>query len=254
MSIEMGDLPLGNDQVIRDINILPNLNPLHNIISPVAIRRHKKGYDLMWTRKDDDSIETAGTRKRPEEFQVIEENSLNYIVVPVINDTDSNLKDIHEKTMNQSSSNARPIFHVIRKELTDINFLHKRLGHAPFPLIKKLVEGVIKINGMPSHVTGEPETCEGCLMGKFVKSKHRATKTSFYKFHRIVSDICGKFPLSVNMNNQFITFIDDFSKSVKVTPIPDKSSVTVRNAFIDYMDWVRSKSKNESRKPNYFLF
>lgn len=86
IALETGDLPLGNNQYIRNIHILPNLPQNYNILSPSIIKRGRETHDLVFTRsEEDDSINTAGTKVNNTEFNTFVKNkSLSYIVIPIM--------------------------------------------------------------------------------------------------------------------------------------------------------------------------
>ena len=70
--------------------------------------------------------------------------------------------------------------------------------------------------------------CEGCVEGKMSRKPFKPVKgiKSTEKLQIVHSDVCG--PMSVesfNGHRYFVTFIDDYSRSVKVYSIKHKSEV-----------------------------
>lgn len=90
---------------------------------------------------------------------------------------------------------------------------HRRMGHINFSSMKKMVEKKL-VEGMPS-VKSQAQPCEGCLVGKQVKSpfphhtKFRAKK----KLELVHGDLCGPISPPTPAGNRYILLmVDDYSR------------------------------------------
>ena len=108
----------------------------------------------------------------------------------------------------------------------EIDMWHHRFCHVGNSTIKKLAEAnrVIGLNDakMDRH------TCEACCIGKATKTACATLKSrqSREVCELIHSDLCGPMPVkSIGGSRYFITFTDDFSRSVTVLCISSKEEV-----------------------------
>lgn len=101
-STEQGDIPLGNNEFVRGVYILPQLSPFVNILNPTKIILTKKR-DLIWRRDRRELITTAGTKKFPYQFRVITKSTLSYIVLPVLRDPRFNLHSLRQQMTHPST-------------------------------------------------------------------------------------------------------------------------------------------------------
>jgi len=120
------------------------------------------------------------------------------------------------------------------------NLWHLRLGHASATSLSKLTN--IKS-------TFDTKDCLACIRAKakrkpFLPSTMKSTR----KGQLIHSDLSGPHKASKGRSKYFITFLDDFTHFCWVITIPDKNSITVRNAF---EKWIRA-FENKGIKIEYF--
>ena len=108
-----------------------------------------------------------------------------------------------------------------------VNLWHLRLGHLNEKQLNQAVEkGLIK--GVDFSKTGSLDFCEGCVEGNM---SHKPFKPvggirSTRKLQVVHSDVCGPMPVqSFAGKRYFVTFVDDYSRCVKVYFITQKSEV-----------------------------
>ena len=96
---------------------------------------------------------------------------------------------------------------------------HLRFGHLNQNDVRKLIKNENMVNGMSlDPKEKDNEHCEGCALGKqtrfsFPKKSSSTTKEALELVH---SDVCGPMNVpSVGGSVYFVTFIDDYSKSVQ---------------------------------------
>lgn len=285
-AIETGDLPLGNGQFIHDIHILPNISKYHNIISPLfTMKREYNGLEITMNKRG--AVIEAGTILHPGEFKTAVRNeSLTFILIPTYADKDFNISpsemNLEEETATFATKGKREVYHLSKETprdiLTDINYVHRQLGHAPFTTIRRLyAKGNTElIAGLPKKITGIEQVCPDCMYGKTVKGTNKkrdkdanyilqenftdkktgkvqkrraARQKSPYRLHRVVSDLCGPFPRSTRNNNSFATFTDTYTCATYVAPITSKEPKSVKAAFQKFTQWIATNSVEERNLP-----
>ncbi|GJW07799.1 retrovirus-related pol polyprotein from transposon TNT 1-94 [Tanacetum coccineum] len=101
---------------------------------------------------------------------------------------------------------------------------HMRYGHLNFGDLKLLSsKGMVKGLDQIDHPN---QVCEGCLLGKHVRSSFSKEATSRAKepLQLIHTDLCGPItPSSHGKNHYFILFINDFSRKTWVYFLKEKS-------------------------------
>ena len=100
---------------------------------------------------------------------------------------------------------------------------HKRLGHVSQKRIERLVsEGILNSLDFKNF-----DTCVKCIKGKRTNIKGKSSNRASRVLELIHTDICGPFP-SASMNGQqyFITFIDDYSRYGYLYLIHEKSQAS----------------------------
>jgi hypothetical protein len=94
----------------------------------------------------------------------------------------------------------------------DINVLHRRMGHTGIDRLKWMVKKK-QLKGV-TKLTGHPEFCEPCVLGKmkklpFPKGQQRKIVAPFEIVH---SDVGGPVsPASLSGYRYWITFTDDYT-------------------------------------------
>jgi hypothetical protein len=117
-----------------------------------------------------------------------------------------------ENNVNVSSSKNK------HKRIDDVSskLWHRRLGHISRGRIERLVKESI----LPPLEFFDFEQCIDCIKGKYVKHIKKNVKTSAGILEIIHTDICGPFSIaSVDGNDSFITFTDDYSRYEYIYPI-----------------------------------
>ena len=105
---------------------------------------------------------------------------------------------------------------------------HQRLGHLnETQLVQAVKQGHIK--GVDDNVTkASLDFCEGCVEGKMSRKPFKPVgeiKTT-RKLQLVHSDVCGPMPVqSFSGARYFVTFIDDYTRCVKVYFIKHRSQV-----------------------------
>lgn len=119
--------------------------------------------------------------------------------------------------------------HQADKDVTSsqMSLWHQRLGHLnESQLVQAVKKGHIK--GVDISKTNNLDFCEGCVQGKMSRMPFKTEggiKTT-RKLQLVHSDVCG--PMSVQSfkgARYFVTFIDDYTRSVKVYFMKHKSEV-----------------------------
>jgi hypothetical protein len=119
--------------------------------------------------------------------------------------------------------------HQAEKDVTSsrMNLWHQRLGHLnETQLVQAVKKGHIK--GVDISTTDNLEFCEGCVEGKMSRKPFKPVgeiKTT-RKLQLVHSDVCG--PMSVQSfggSRYFVTFVDDYTRCVKVYFMKHKSQV-----------------------------
>ena len=113
---------------------------------------------------------------------------------------------------------------------------HRRLGHAGFEKLAKMVEGehVEGVRVKPEEFRAElTRVCEPCMMGKQTREpfwRERESETVVNGSLDLVhTDVCGPMPeKSKGGSRFFLTVLDEFSKLSVVVPIAKKSEVPKR--------------------------
>ena len=103
-----------------------------------------------------------------------------------------------------------------------------RLGHLNVQQLKQAVKKC-HIEGIDLSDSDGLDFCEGCAEGKMSRQPFKPVGVikSTRKLKLVHSDICGPMPTeSLNGKRYFVTFIDDYSRCVKVYFMKHKSDVT----------------------------
>jgi hypothetical protein len=112
---------------------------------------------------------------------------------------------------------------------------HIRLGHASSTTMRPL--GLIA-----THDNFNSSKCEVCILSKMPSSPHNSTTPFKYPLERVVSDTWGPHTFEDGINSYYVTFICVKTGYLWAYPVTTKSSMEVRNAFIDF----RSHAEKES--------
>ena len=125
------------------------------------------------------------------------------------------LAEVHQTSIGKDDSSSQ------------MNLWHRRLGHLNEKQLTQAVEkGLIK--GVEFSETGRLDFCEGCVEGKMSRKPFKPVGgiKSTRKLQLVHSDVCGPMPVqSFAGKRYFVTFVDDYSRCVKVYFINQKSEV-----------------------------
>ncbi|GAQ93444.1 hypothetical protein KFL_015360020, partial [Klebsormidium nitens] len=111
---------------------------------------------------------------------------------------------------------------------------HRRLGHAGYETLAKMVEGpgLVRGVGVKAEAFREEKTsvCDPCIVGKQTRKpfpKESDSKESTEPLELVHMDVCGPMPVtSKGGSRHSATFLDDYSKLSVVQPLKRKSDVT----------------------------
>ena len=88
------------------------------------------------------------------------------------------------------------------------------------------MERQVKNDILPPLELSVLEQCRECIKGKYVKELRKDDKRSVGILQIIHTDICGQFPVkSVDGNDSFITFTDDYSHYGYIYPIKERKKI-----------------------------
>ena len=92
------------------------------------------------------------------------------------------------------------------------------------PYFEGGIERLVKNDILPPLELSDLEQCRDCIKGKYVKKIKKDVKRSVGILQIIYTDICGQFPVkSVDGNDSFITFTDDYSRYGYIYPIKERT-------------------------------
>ncbi|GAQ93414.1 hypothetical protein KFL_015100010, partial [Klebsormidium nitens] len=110
---------------------------------------------------------------------------------------------------------------------------HRRLGHAGYESLAKMVEGgSVRGVGVKAEAFREEKTvmCEPCIIGKHTRTpfpKESDSKESTEPLELVHMDVWGPMPVTSKGGSRYLaTFFDDYSKLSVVQPMKRKSDVT----------------------------
>ena len=110
--------------------------------------------------------------------------------------------------------NAKPTTFTERESIAvDINVLHRRMGHTNLQKLRRMVASG-KLQDV-DRVTGKPQFCEPCVLGKMKRLSLKAKRTprAEHPFQLIHSDVGGPItPISREGFRYWITFTDDCTR------------------------------------------
>src|SRR5262249_16063132 len=88
----------------------------------------------------------------------------------------------------------------------------------------------------------ETSQCDASILPKQHQLPfHRSTQKTTKKGELIHSDLAGPFPDSKGKSKYVLTFLDDLTHFNWVKSIPNKSSRTVRNAVVSWLNEIENK-------------
>ncbi len=115
---------------------------------------------------------------------------------------------------------------------------HRMLGHVSFSKLKFLCENEL-LDGAPKRLEAENFKCAICLEFKMNNVPFKDDREKATEILQIVhTDVNGPHSLGYCGEQYFVTFIDDFSKLVKVYCIKSKSEVY--NCLVEYVNLVEN--------------
>ncbi|GAQ92818.1 Ribonuclease H-like superfamily protein with integrase and retrovirus zinc finger-like domains [Klebsormidium nitens] len=110
---------------------------------------------------------------------------------------------------------------------------HRRLGHAGYENLSKMVEGgSVRGVGVKAEAFRKKRTslCAPCIIGKQTREPFHTesdSKASKEPLELVHMDVCGPMPVTSKGGRRYLaTFLDDYSKLLVVQPLKRKSDVT----------------------------
>ncbi|XP_070002371.1 uncharacterized mitochondrial protein AtMg00300-like [Nicotiana sylvestris] len=97
----------------------------------------------------------------------------------------------------------------------DAEMWHRRLGHASFTLLNKLVQKDL-VRGLPKSKFVEHKVCDSCARGKYVKSSFKPKKdvNTLKPLVLLYMDLCGPMRVQSRGGKRYIfVIVDDYSRS-----------------------------------------
>ena len=111
--------------------------------------------------------------------------------------------------------------YIARDRSPTLDLIHQRLAHIGQEYIK---ETIANTTGISLPMTTDYNTCEPCLKAKMHKTKGQNLISNASKPLELVhTDISGPYKLSLNRKRYYISFIDDYTKSIWIFAIAAKS-------------------------------
>lgn len=102
---------------------------------------------------------------------------------------------------------------------------HRMLGHVNYADLRVLANKQLLV-GIPQTIGKAPAACDVCLESKFSNLPHSTTRTRATSVLEIVhSDVNFVSPKGVNGEIGFVSFVDDFSRLVRIYCIKSKIEV-----------------------------
>lgn len=95
----------------------------------------------------------------------------------------------------------------------DSLFWHKRLGHASFSLLNKLILKDLVV-GLPKSKFKDENFCDGCEIGKHVKSSFKSNKvtSTTRPLELLHMDMCGPMRVGRGEKRYVFMIVDDYSR------------------------------------------
>lgn len=121
---------------------------------------------------------------------------------------------------------------------------HRRYGHLSAKNLETLVRDkmVVGLDVKPGAKGGDEIVCDSCIAGKQTRMPFSARegRRSSRVLELVHSDVCGPVsPVSIDGENYFVTFIDDWSRFTVVYLMNSKDQVTSK--FKEYEAYVSAK-------------
>lgn len=118
---------------------------------------------------------------------------------------------------------------------------HRRLGHASYPIMKKMRAGAVDGVNFTDD-TNEISNCETCSKGKQTKKSFKASETESTEILQLIhSDLMGpQNTRSLGHALYLLTFIDDYSRKVFVYFLKKKSETFGK--FVEFKKYIEKQS------------
>ena len=122
--------------------------------------------------------------------------------------------------------NTTHVYSTNVNNMSDKEKWHRMLGHVNFDYLNKLIKYKL-LDGIPSEIESEFMRCKICIENKMNKLPFENNRYQAKQVLEIIhTDVCGPFQTTgPNGERYFVSFIDDYSKIVKVYPIKTKAEV-----------------------------
>lgn len=120
-------------------------------------------------------------------------------------------------------------------EITEKEKLHRKLGHVNFSYLRTMCNKKL-LEGLPNEIESDYFKCKICIENKMHNLPFEDNRKRGKQILEIIhTDLNGPHSIiGLNGEKYFLTFIDDYSKVVKVFVIKSKNEVF--NCFMDYVN------------------
>lgn len=109
-------------------------------------------------------------------------------------------------------------------------------GHFGVSKTYKKIRRKFKWRGMKKYIASHIRKCKKCQQnkaGRGVKMNLRLTNVSDKPFDKVYVDIVGPLPMTLNGNKYIVSMVDDLTRFVEFTPVPDQTAETIARALYE---------------------
>ena len=145
-------------------------------------------------------------------------------------------------------ANAAPQRDQLPNTASNVELVHRRLGHLGYTSMAKLPMMVDGCSISAAEIAADAKNravCEHCLAGRQTRDTRPDSQQpkSTELLHRLYTDICGPFPESMEGNKYFLIAVDEASRYSALVPMQRKSE-TARNLQLVISAWERRTDRS----------
>lgn len=155
-------------------------------------------------------------------------------------ETNNNDSDDEMEILRNKAENANHVKHITRPP--DMKIIlkdyHDSMFGGHFGVVKTYsrIKKKFYWKGMKRYITQYIANCEICQKhksGRSTKMQLCKTDLSRFPFEKVFIDIVGPLPMSASGNINILTMVDDLTRFVEFTAIPDQTANTVARALFE---------------------